>query len=172
VARACGVEPASVRRSIDGCSAPTFELPLEALARGYAALAAPQASGLDRERAAALGRLAAAMGARPDLVAGAGRFTTALGVASAGRLVGKEGAEGVYAVAVRGPVALGVAIKIADGAERPRDVVVLELLRQLGVLSGAEARELAAFDRPRLRNHRGLDVGAIVAELELEAAGD
>jgi L-asparaginase II len=172
LALACGVDPASLRRSVDGCSAPTYELPLDGLARGWAALAAPESSGLDPARAAALARLAAAMGARPDLVAGTGRFTTVLGATTSGRVIGKEGAEGVYAVAVRGPVALGVALKIADGAERARDVVVLEVLRQLGSISGEEMQALAPFDRPVLRNHRGLEVGAIVAELELEEAPD
>jgi L-asparaginase II len=172
LALACGVEAEALRRSIDGCSAPTWELPLAALARGWGALAAPEACGLDAGRSAALGRLAAAMGARPDQVAGAGRFTTALGAATAGRVIGKEGAEGVYAIAVRGPVALGIALKIADGAERARDVVVLELLRQLGSISGEQMRGLAPFDRPRLRNHRGIEVGAIVAELELAEVPD
>lgn len=157
---------------IDGCSAPTFVLPLALLARAFACLAAPAAataaSARKDDRAAALGRLCAAMGEQPEMVAGPGRFTTALIAATAGRLVGKEGAEGVYVVAARGPRPLGIALKIADGSERCRDVVVLELLARLGLLDELERRALAAYDRPVVRNHRGTAVGEIAADFELD----
>ena len=110
------------------------------------------------------------MGRHPGMVAGPGRFTSALIAATGGRVLGKEGAEGVYGLAVRGPVALGAALKLADGGERARDTVVLELLSQLGALSAAEKSALAPFYRPRQRNHRGLEIGEIVAEIELEEA--
>ena len=102
------------------------------------------------------------------MVAGPGRFTTALIAATAGRIVGKEGAEGVYALAVRGPRPLGVALKFADGAERCRDIVVLELLHRLGALDPVERRALAEFDAPAERNHRGIVIGRIEAAFELE----
>ena len=72
------------------------------------------------------------MAAHPEMVAGPGRFTTALIAATAGRVVGKEGAKGStpWRYADRDP--LGVALKFADGAERCRDIVVLELLQRLG----------------------------------------
>lgn len=152
---------------IDGCSAPTFAVPLAALARGFARLADPGASGLDAERAAALDRLGASMAAHPEMVAGPGRFTTALIAATAGRVVGKEGAEGVYALAVRGPRPLGVAIKFADGAERCRDIVVLKLLQRLEVLEPAEQAALAGFAPPHELNHRGIAVGRIEADFDL-----
>ena len=72
--------------------------------------------------------------------------------ATGGRVLGKEGAEGFYGLAVRGPVALGIAVKIADGGERCRDGVVLDVLRQLGSLSGAELAELADLYRPPVLN--------------------
>ncbi len=50
--------------------------------------------------------------------------------ATGGRVLGKEGAEGFYGLAVRGPVALGIVVKIADGGERCRDGVVLDVLRR------------------------------------------
>nr|MDP9120133.1 asparaginase [Acidobacteriota bacterium] len=75
---------------------------------------------------------------------------------------------GFYGIAVRGPVALGLALKIADGGERCRDGVVIDLLRQLGSLSGGEFEELADLYRPVLRNRRGMAVGEVVPEVELE----
>lgn len=172
VARVCALPAAEVGIGVDGCSVPAYHLPLAAAARGYAALADPRAAGLEPQAAEALGRIAAAMGAAPEMVAGPGRFTTALIAATGGRVLGKEGAEGFYGVAVRGPVALGITLKVADGGERCRDSAVLDLLRQLGSLSGEELSALAGFYRPTLRNHRGLAVGEVVPELELEECAD
>jgi len=112
------------------------------------------------------------MAAAPEMVAGPGRFTTRLIAATGGRVVGKEGAEGFYGVAVRGPVALGIALKVADGGERCRDGVVLDVLLQLGSLSGAELSGLAESYRPPLYNHRGLRTGEIVPDVDLSEAGE
>ncbi|HYG65522.1 MAG TPA: asparaginase [Thermoanaerobaculia bacterium] len=169
-ARFCGVAPESIGLATDGCSVPTYHLSLAAAARGYAALAHPEAAGLDGEVAAAVRRVVAAMTGAPEVVAGPGRFTTRLMEATGGRVLGKEGAEGFYGVAVRGPVALGIAVKIADGGERCRDGVVLDVLRQLGSLSGAEFETLAPFYRPRLVNWAGLPAGEVRPDLELEEA--
>jgi L-asparaginase II len=158
--------------AVDGCSAPTYALPLEALARGYAALADPEATALDRERSQALLKLRDAMGGYPEWVAGPGRFTTELIRATGGRILGKEGAEGVYALANRGPMPWGAALKIADGSERARDTIVLALLEELGALSFGERRALESqFLRP-VQNHRGMEVGSIEPLFELEWAAD
>jgi len=170
VARFCGVEPSVIGIAVDGCSVPTYRLPLAALALGYAALAHPEGAGhLAADDRAPARRVIEAMAAAPEMVAGPGRFTTRLMEETGGRLVGKEGAEGVYAVAVRGPAAFGLALKIADGGDRCRDGVVLEALRLLGALSGHELERLEEFHRPERRNHRGLLVGRLEPDLELEA---
>jgi L-asparaginase II len=172
MARLCGAPAGTIGLGIDGCSVPAYHLPVEAAARAYAVLAHPRGAGvaahLTEKLAAALERIAAAMGRAPEMVAGPGRFTTRLIAATGGRVVGKEGAEGFYAMAVRGPVALGIALKIADGGERCRDGAVLDLLRQLGSLAGAELAELSDLYSPALLNHRGIRVGEIVPEVELE----
>ncbi len=163
-----GVPAETIGVGIDGCSAPTWHLPVEAAARAYAVLAHPRGAGAAPDLATALERIVGAMGKAPEMVAGPGRFTTRLIAASGGRVIGKEGAEGFYGIAVRGPVALGIALKIADGGERCRDGVVLDLLRQLGSLAGAELGELSDVYSPALLNHRGIRVGEIVPEVELE----
>jgi len=165
----CRVAPAEIGIGIDGCSAPTPRLSLHAAAIGYAALAAPEEAspGADERRAAAA--VARAMSRAPEMVAGPGRFTTRLMQVTAGRILGKEGAEGFYAAAVLGPAPLGVAIKVADGGERCRDGVVLDVLRQIGSLSAAEFEELRPFHRPVLQNRRGLRVGEVVPDVELES---
>jgi len=170
IAALAGVAADAIPRAIDGCSAPTYLLPLGAGARCYAALADPGAAGLPAATAEALARIARAMGEAPEMVAGPGRFTTALIRETGGRIVAKEGAEGVYGMAIRGPVAMGVLLKIADGSERGRDTVALDLLRQLGSISADELSRLAAFYRPPQRNHRGIVIGEIVSDFELEEA--
>jgi L-asparaginase II len=168
VARFCRVEEREIGIGIDGCSVPAFHLSLRAAARGYAGLADPVAAGHPPEVAAAAARVFAAMGAAPEMVAGRGRFTARLIEVTRGRVVGKEGAEGFYGVAVRGPVALGVALKIVDGGERARDGIVLDVLRTLGALSGEEFAELADLHSPELVNHRGIQVGRVEPEVVLE----
>jgi L-asparaginase II len=170
-ARLCGLPAEEIGIGVDGCSAPTYHLPIEAAARGYAALAHPAGAGLGESDepglVEALDRIVQCMGEAPEMVAGPGRFTTRLIAATGGRVVGKEGAEGFYAAAVRGPAALGIALKIADGGERCRDGVVLDVLLQLGSLSGAELSELGESYEPPLYNHRGIRTGEIVPEVEM-----
>jgi L-asparaginase II len=162
-----GCDRQAIGIGVDGCSLPSYHLPIEAAARGYAALADPVAAGLPSAVAAAVRRVVTAMTGEPGMVAGPGRFTTHLMEVTGGRVLGKEGAEGFYAAAVRGPVALGIAVKIADGGERCRDGVVLDLLRQMGSLSGEEFASLREHYRPILRNCRGLVVGEVSPEVEL-----
>jgi L-asparaginase II len=164
----CRVPHEQVGLGIDGCSVPAFHMPLSAAARGYAALADPRAARLPPDVGAALDRVARAMTSEPVKVAGRGRFTTRLMEVTRGRVLGKEGAEGFYSLAVRGPVALGIAVKIADGGERCRDGVVLDVLRQLGSLSSAEFAELADCYAPPVLNARGLRVGEVVPDIDLE----
>jgi L-asparaginase II len=170
VAERCRVELEEVGQAVDGCGAPSYRLSLEALARGYAVLADPVAAGVSEELAAALATIVAAMTAVPEMVAGPGTFTTRLIEVTGGRVLGKEGAEGLYAVAVRGPVTLGVAVKIADGGERARPGVVMDILRQMGALSAAELEALHEFHRPAVLNALGDAVGAIVPGVELDEA--
>ena len=168
VAAFLGLPPEEIGLGVDGCSVPTFHAPLAAAARGYAALADPRAAGCAAGVAAAVGTVVRAMTAAPEMVAGPGRFTTRLMAATGGRVLAKEGAEGFYGLAVRGPVALGIAVKIADGGERSRDGVVLDVLRQLGSLSGGEFEELRDLHTPVLYNHRGIRVGEVRPEVDLE----
>ncbi len=172
MARLARVEESAIGIGIDGCSVPAFYLPLAAAARAYAALADPVAAGLPDEVAGALTQAASAMGSAPEMVAGPGRFTTRLIEATAGRVIGKEGAEGFYAMAVREPFPIGLAFKIADGGERGRDGVALDLLRQMGAISGEELAALDDLSQPPIRTVRGRTVGEVRPEVELQEVGN
>lgn len=128
VSRLAGEPIAGV--TVDGCGAPVFALSLLGLARAFAAVAtSPETT--------AAGRCADAMRADPWLVGGTGRDVTELMTALPG-LIAKEGAEGVYAVAL--PDGRAVAVKVDDGASRARLPAVVASLRRLGVDDPALAR--------------------------------
>ncbi len=167
VSRMTGVPAGRIARAVDGCSVPVFRVPLAALALAYARLVGGGPPRETRAESAARRRIAAAMAAAPEMVAGTGRFTTDLMRAYGGTLVAKEGAEGVYAVGVpaalagRGGRAVGVAVKIADGAERGRDAVTVEVLRALGLAKGARLARLRALAFRPVLNVRGDVVGGL-----------
>ncbi|HQR68473.1 MAG TPA: asparaginase, partial [Thermoanaerobaculia bacterium] len=93
-----------------------------------------------------------------------------------GGLLGKEGAEGVYAVgapprlAAVLPVngAVGIALKIEDGAERGRDAVTVEVMRQLGLAAGSRLARLRRLARRPVRNVRGEVVGGMKPVFSLD----
>ncbi len=149
---------------IDGCSAPTFGVPLASLALAFARLVSGWDDG-DERTAAACKRIVAAMTTHPQMVGGTGRFDTALLAAAAGKLVCKVGAEAVYSVGVLPceafPRGLGLAFKMEDGSYRGLGPVVIETLAQLGVLSAAKQEELQAFHRPKVENRRLQIVGSV-----------
>jgi len=171
MAQCTGLAPDAIRTGVDGCGLPSFRLATERAALLYACLADPEAGALAPDLVQTIRVIMEAMAAHPEIVAGPGRFTTSLIRATRGRVIGKEGAEGFYGVAVRGPVALGVAIKIIDGSEACRDGVVIEVLRQAGCLSRAEFEQLSPFYRKELRNHSGEVIGDLAPDLELVEGG-
>lgn len=170
-----GLPAEQVALGVDGCSAPNFAVPLHNAALAFARLCDPQ--NLPASRAAACRRVTASMLARPDMVAGPGRFDTRLMEVGDGRLVSKGGAEGYQGVGVfpgaqgTGSPALGVAFKISDGdpTGRARPAVTLEVLRQLGVLGEDDLTQLAEFGpEVPVKNWRGLEVGVARPCFQLE----
>lgn len=166
VAEMMDLPPGEVLLGTDGCSAPVFAVPLFNAALAFARLCDP--SGLPEGRAAALRRIARAMPAHPEMVAGPGQFDTVLMSAFKGQIICKGGAEGYQSIGLMpdllgpGSPALGITLKIADGdlRGRARPVVMLEILRQLGVpFTPAQNEALAAFDARPVQNWRKLDVG-------------
>jgi L-asparaginase II len=164
--------------AIDGCSAPTFGIPLRSLALAFARLVNPWAAyraerpSVSPEEAEAAKRIVAAMTAHPEMVGGtSGRLDTDLCRVVRGKLIGKIGAEAVYAVGVlpqqEFPHGLGIAFKMEDGSRRALDPAVVETLSQLGLLSESELAELQAYHRPTITNHNKLVVGEIVPVFNL-----
>ena len=158
---------------IDGCSAPNFAVPLHAAALAYARMIDP--SGLPETRAEACRTITDAMRTHPSMVSGPGRFDTRLMQVSGGRILSKGGADGFQALAIpkgssRLPVAMGVAIKVADGdlGKRALGPASLKVLSALGAINSQERDQLSEFDEGPSFNLRQLEVGRRVVAFNLE----
>ena len=141
----------------DGCSVPTWAMPLSALARGFARFGTGVGLGPSRAKAAA--RLREACAAHPWHVAGTGRFCTELMQRFGARVFAKTGAEGVYCAALP-EQGLGIAVKCDDGAGRAAEVMVAATLARF-LPEAADGAALEPFVRPTLRNWNGITVGTI-----------
>ena len=144
--------------AIDGCSVPTWAIPLRRLAHAFAKFGTGH--GLPRVRAEAAARLRAACVQKPWHVAGTGRFCTEIMKLFGTRVFVKTGAEGMFCGALP-EQGLGIAVKCDDGAGRAAEVVMASLVARFLPLDDGERAALARFMRPTLRNWNGVEVGAL-----------
>jgi L-asparaginase II len=145
---------------IDGCSIPTYAIPLSNLAQGFARLATGQ--GLGPARAEAARRLFAACMAEPFYVAGTARADTNMMKAAKGRVFVKVGAEGVYCGAVP-ELGLGFALKIDDGAGRAAEAAVAGLLARLLKDDAELSATFTGMSSVTMKNWNGIEVGQVRA---------
>jgi len=168
LARFADVPIDQIAIAVDGCSAPVFGLSIAAMARSYAQLVGVRHTDIEPELAMAAERVVDSMTAFPEMIGGSrGRLDTDLMRAAGGQIVSKVGAEGVQLLGVRPcgryPKGLGIAIKIEDGdTKRARDPVVIETLRQLGLLNPEQLSHLSQYSHATVFNHRKLAVGEVV----------
>jgi len=113
---------------VDGCSIPTYAVPLSSLALGFARIAS--GIGLGRSRAEAARRVYEAAIAEPYYVAGTGRMCTELMTALKFAALIKTGAEGVFCAALSG-LGLGVALKADDGGGRAAEGMMAAVIAWL-----------------------------------------
>ena len=156
-----------IRIAIDGCVAPNFALPLQAMATAFINLIRPEK--FDQETQSAAARIVSAMVKFPELIGGSERLDTMLMQAAEGKIISKVGADGVWLCGVlpceKHPTGLAIALKIEDGDDkRARPVVAVEILRQLGILS---ADNLADVSPMPIKNRRGDVVGRVVPSVDI-----
>jgi L-asparaginase II len=164
VSETCGVALDRSRMGIDGCSVPTFALPLAAFAVGFARLGSGEA--LAPGRASAARRLFHACFSEPTHVAGEGRFDTIVLRALAPDCFTKGGAEGVHCAAFP-ELGLGLALKIDDGAKRAAEHVMSEVIAAL--LPKAKP-SLSGQLTDEMLNWRGIVVGRVAPSEGLQRA--
>lgn len=146
----------------DGCSIPTYGVPLKALAHGFARLAT--GAGLSPTRASAAGRILRAAMAEPFYVSGTGRACNALMSAAPGKVYAKTGAEGVFCAALP-EKGLGIALKCEDGTTRAAEAMIAAVLARLMDDDAALSAAFSAMANKTMKNWNGIDVGAVRAVL-------
>jgi len=166
---ATGYDLTNTPRGTDGCSIPTYAVPLRHLAHAFARVGT--GTGLSDGHARAAARLRAAVAAAPFMVAGTGRFDTRVMERLGAKAFCKVGAEGVFCAALpeRG---LGVAIKVDDGNNaRACEVVMAAVIEAFVALDEAQASFMRAFSDVTMSNWNGIEVGRLVATPALRGLG-
>ncbi len=143
---------------VDGCSIPTYAVPLKNLAHGFARMATGVRLGAERAKAAKT--LMEACMAEPFYVAGTGRRCTELMELAPGRIFVKTGAEGVFCGAIP-ELGYGIALKCEDGADRAAGIMIAAVLSKLLADDAELSGRLDAAARTTLTNWNGIDVGAL-----------
>ena len=152
----------------DGCSIPTYAVPLRHLAHAFAKVGS--GIGLSPEHQRAAKRLRAAVAAAPFMVAGSGRFDSRVMERFGERVFCKVGAEGVYCAALP-ELGLGVAIKMDDGnTARACEVVMAAVIEGLLPLTDTDATFMRTLSDVTLKNWNGIEVGQLRAAPELRTA--
>ena len=158
---ATGHDLAHTPQGVDGCSIPTFAVPLRKLALAFARVGT--GIGLSDGHAVAAKRLRTAVASAPFMVAGSGRFDTRVMERLGERVFCKVGAEGVFCAALpeRG---LGVAIKIDDGNNaRACEVVMAAVVEAFVAMGNEDAQFMRSLSDTALTNWNGIEVGRLVA---------
>lgn len=152
--------------AIDGCSLPTFHLPISSIATALARYVYDARNGDD-----ASARILAAVAAYPEMIYEHGGFDTELIRALGGRGIAKRGAMAVFVVGIDtqayGPI--GVTVKLEDGNIAPMPLVVMRVLDQLDVLTSDEREQLAPYSRRSIENYNAINVGDLVSDFDLES---
>ena len=158
---ATGFDLLRAARGVDGCSIPTYAIPLRHLAHAFARVGS--GTGLSDGHARAARRLRAAVARAPWHVAGTGRFDSRVMAHFGERVFCKVGAEAVYCAALP-ELGLGVAIKMDDGnTARAAEVVMARVVEALLPLSDADATFMRGWSDVVMKNWNGIEVGALRA---------
>lgn len=144
--------------AVDGCSIPTYAMPLDRLALAFARLVGGE--GVPTGRAAAARRLFDACMSEPSLVGGAGRFCTDLMATFSGRVFVKTGAGGAYCAAIP-ELSLGISVKCDDGATRVAETMVTAVLAALLPMTEGERDVIGGRLARSVESRRGVKVGEI-----------
>ncbi len=144
-----------IKTGIDGCGVPVFAVPIYNFSLAYYKLA--NADILDEERKIAVKFLMKNSIKYPELIAGDERICTEL-MRVESNIFAKVGADGSYGIAAF-KNKIGIAIKIESGNMKALNVVVIELLKQLGILSEKDVEKLDIFYNIQISNHRKEVVG-------------
>ena len=147
----CEVDLSNAPVGVDGCSVPTWAMPLHNMALGFAKLC--------DQTHAPYQRIIRAARNHPFMIAGSGRFDTRV-MQAVPRLFMKFGAEGVFCGCIP-HAGLGFAVKCDDGAARAVEVAMISVALKLDVWTPEEREKLSGFHQETMKNWRKIEVGEV-----------
>lgn len=151
----CELPKDAIEIGVDGCGVPVHATPLSRFAVGFGKLAYPETSPYK----ATYETIARALKAHPFMIGGTGRICTALNEATDGNLLIKDGADGYFAMAVLDKQ-WGVTFKLNEAGFALFNIVVVELVKQLGLLTEEQEKMLSSLLEYEVRNDPG-DIAAV-----------
>ena len=143
----------------DGCSAPTWAIPLVNTAYAFAKISDPD-NAFPTETAVAVKALRDSVIEEPFMVGGTNRCCTRIMEVLKNKAFVKYGAEAVYTASLP-EYGLGIAIKIDDGSVRAVEVALLRILEEIGVLTEEDKEALSEFYNKPITNWNAFTVGNI-----------
>lgn len=152
---------------IDGCSIPTYPVPLDKLAKAFAVFGTGE--GLAQDRRDACDTLYEACVNEPFMVAGSERFCTDIMQAMEGRVFVKTGAEGVFCGTVP-ELGLGISAKCQDGTTRGAEAMMAAVIETLLELEDEQAIVVGGYSNRPITSRRDAIVGYVRASKELRDA--
>ena len=165
IAEYTGVASKQIGTAVDGCSLPTFYVPISAASRAVARFVADAAAGDD-----ACHRIMKAVAAHPEMINAHGGFDTELVRVMAGTGIAKRGAMAIFVVGVNsrnhGPI--GITVKLEEGDMTPMPPAVMRALEIAEIFTPEQLAQLERFRRIELKNWNGISVGEIRGEYEMD----
>ena len=155
----CGYNMDTSATDRDGCSVPTWAMPLKNLAFGFACVADPHST-LPPAVAQAIKTLTDAVSKHPFMVGGSNQCCSDIMNTLGKKAFVKGGAEGVYLASLP-EYGIGIAIKVDDGHGRANGVILLRILEKVGVLTPEHKQHLLQHYHPPVTNWNKYTVGQI-----------
>jgi L-asparaginase II len=165
VSELCEYPEKKIGIGIEGCSAPTFAMPVKNMAMGFSKLVTFRSK--DKITSQALQVVADSMWKYPEMVSGRKRLDYELAVASKGNILSKGGAESLHCSAILNK-GWGLAVKIMDGSQRAVAPASIEVYRQLSILKQSQLKNLGDFVSPPVFNHQRKKVGFLKGDFRLK----
>lgn len=165
ISEVCQYQEKKIGLGVDGCGVPVHAMPLYNMAVGFANLV--NYSSRNKRASEAYKLIIDSMRKYPEMVSGEGRSDLALAKASQNNIIAKAGGEALSCAGILNK-GWGIAVKIADGSRRAIAPATIEVLKQLGLLSGQKLKATKNFYHPEIFNFRKDKVGYIKAEFELK----
>ena len=155
LARIVGLSVKEIVLGVDGCGVPVYGLPLFAMAQVYLLLACPDLLNDENLKKAVI-QLDRIMHENPQYINKENYICTCMNLDP--NVFAKGGAQGIYCFALK-KQRLGIAFKIMDGSEKEWQLVIYEIMRQLGVSDSVAMNQMVRLRPFEIINATGSRVG-------------